>query len=300
MATPSLPQPGKALVSVEWLADNLSRSDVKVFESTTNIISDGHGGEKIVAEYDAFQQGHIPGARFIDLQRDLSDPNAPYPFTVPQLGAFERRLRNLGIDQDSIVVVYSASNPWWATRIWWLFHHFGLDNAYVLDGGLRQWKALGHALETGPGKPVATEGNIRIVAPRRLTVNADTLHGRLGDPQLQLVNALPPDKFSGAAEVHGRRGHIPGSINVPAGKLLDPATGLLRDPQSIAVYLEENGLLTGGRDLVCYCGGGISATQLIHALYRAGREDALLYDASLYEWAHRPELPLVRKDLQEK
>lgn len=300
MAILSLPQPGKALASVDWLASNLSRPDVKVFESTTNVIADGQGGETIVAEYDAFQQGHIPGARFIDLQRDLSDPDAPYPFTVPQLSAFEHSLRSLGIDQDSIIVLYSAGNPWWATRIWWLFHHFGLDNAYVLDGGLRQWKAQGHALETGPGKPVSTAGNIRIVAPRQLTVDADALHRRLGDPQLQLVNALSPDKFSGATDVHGGRGHIPGSINVPAGQLLDPATGLLRDSASLEAYLEEHGLLTGQRDLVCYCGGGISATQLIHALYRAGREDALLYDASLYEWAHRPELPLVRKDLQEK
>ena len=90
-----------------------------------------------------FQHHHIPGAQFLDLQGDLADPDSPYHFMLPTADVFEKGLRRFGIRNDSIVVIYSSGNPWWATRIWWMFHHFGLDNAYVLDGGLKYWLQRG-------------------------------------------------------------------------------------------------------------------------------------------------------------
>src|SRR5690606_24673542 len=98
-----------------------------------------------------FESEHIPGAQFIDLQEQLSDKSSPYNFTVPSARQFEAALQTLGVNQSDTVVLYSSGNPWWATRIWWMFQHFGLDNAYVLDGGLRYWKQRNLPLEAGPG-----------------------------------------------------------------------------------------------------------------------------------------------------
>lgn len=292
--------PAQGLASAEWLAQQLGRSDVVVLDSTTNIVADADGHERVVAERAAFEREHIPGAHFVDLQGELSDGASPYNFTLPSSEHFEAALQRLGINTNDTVIVYSSGNPWWATRIWWMFHHFGLDNAYVLDGGLKYWKRLGLPLESGPGK-VRPLGDIRITRPRRLVIDGDTLKARLGEAGLKLVNALPPDKFSGKSPVHGGRpGHIPGSVNVPAGSLLDPETGRLKPAETIRKTLEDAGLLQPEAEVVAYCGGGISATQVLFALYRAGHPGLRLYDASLSEWAHRDGFPLVVTHVQEQ
>lgn len=296
-STPFAPQAG--LVHSAWLHAHLDDARLRIFDCTTNIVTDSSGAEVVVAESAAFAAGHIPGAQFIDLQRDLSDASSPYSFMAPTAAQFEAQLQRWGVDADSIVVIYSTGNPWWATRIWWLFQHFGLDNAYVLDGGFKHWQAQGLPVATGQtAQAPYAPGNITVQAPRQLAIDGDTLLARLQDPaahaQQLLVNALPPDKFSGAAEVHGGRGHIPGSVNVPAASLIDPATGRFVDDERLRAALQAHGLLDDPRELVCYCGGGISASQLVHALHRAGRTQGVkLYDASMYEWAHRPGFPLV-------
>lgn len=294
-------EPSRGLVSAAWLADNLNREDVIVFDSATNIVADSDGHERVVAERISFEREHIPGAQFIDLQGQLSDKNSPYNFTLPSAQQFEAALRALGVNQTDTVVLYSSGNPWWATRIWWMFRHFGLDNAYVLDGGLRYWKQRGLPIEAGTGRPRA-QGDIRIATERNLAIDAETLRSRLNEPGLALVNALPPDKFSGKSRVHGGRpGHIPGSVNVPAGALLDPDTGLLKPADAIREALEAKGLLAGDKEVVAYCGGGISATQVVFALHRAGQDNVKLYDASLSEWAHRDGFPLeTTAPLEEK
>ncbi len=284
--------PTKGLASAEWLAQNLGRDDIVVLDSTTNIVADANGQERVVAEREAFEREHIPGAQFVDLQAELSDPNSSYNFMLPDAAAFERALQRFGVNQDDTVIVYSSGNPWWATRIWWMFRHFGLDNAYVLDGGLKYWKQLNLPLESGAGQ-ARSQGTIRVAGVRNLAIDGDTLKARLGEANLRLVNALPPDKFSGRSRVHGGRpGHIPGSVNVPAASLLDPETGRFKDRDALVRILDEAGLLRTGTEVVAYCGGGISASQVVFALHQSGHENVKLYDASLSEWAHRDDFPL--------
>lgn len=286
--SPTLPGP---VVTVDWLAQNLHRDDVVVFDSSTSIISEA-GVERIVPGIAAYEEAHIPGARFIDLQRDLSDPDGSYPFTVPSKEAFAEGLQKLGVKQHDTLVVYSTASPWWATRIWWLFQLHGLKNIAVLDGGLKEWRRRGHPVETGPA-PVPPPGDIAVATRLDRVIDADTLRERLGAPDLLLVNALSPDRFSGETPVHGGRpGHIPGSLNLPAASLIDPQTNLFLDRERIIGLLRDKGLLTHEGDIVAYCGGGISATLVLFALALAGREDTTLYDASLYEWGHREDLPI--------
>ncbi|MFA5490650.1 MAG: sulfurtransferase [Candidimonas sp.] len=293
MTTPHIDAPSNGLAQAAWLARNLDRQDVVVLDSTTNLVPDEHGVDQAVADYDAFLRAHIPGAQFVDLQATLSDPDGDYLFTVPEIEHFEQALRKLGIDQDSVVIIYSTGNPWWATRIWWLFHHFGLDNAFVLDGGLRHWLDQDLPIASGPAQARPT-GHIRVHASRDLAIDGRTLLSRLDEPALTIVNALPEDKFSGKSRVHGGRpGHIPGSINVPAAGLVDKESGLFLEPRRTEALLDAARLLDKDREVVAYCGGGISATLVIFALHRAGRERVKLYDASLSEWAHDEAFPMV-------
>lgn len=290
--TQIISEPASGLVQAEWLSRNLHRSDVVILDCATNIVADAHGTERVVPELEAFLQEHIPGAQFLDLQARLSDPESPYNFMLPDAASFEHALRSFGIRNDSTVVVYSSGNSWWATRIWWTFRQFGLDNAFVLDGGLKYWKQQGFAIESG--EPVAhAKGDITVNTSRDLAIDGDTLLGRLGQAGLALVNALPPAKFQGTSSVHGGRpGHIPGSVNVPAASLTDPDTGRFLPPETLAAILGEKQLLDPERQVVAYCGGGISASQVVFALARLGQNNVKLYDASLSEWAHRDGFPL--------
>lgn len=284
----SLPSP---VVTVDWLAENLHRDDVLVFDSSTSIVSEA-GVERIVPGIAAYEEAHIPGARFIDLQQDLSAPDSLYPFGIPTKEAFAEGLQELGVKQHDKVIVYSTASPWWATRIWWLFTLHGLKNISVLDGGLKEWQRLGHPVETGPA-PTPTRGDIAVETQLDRVIDADTLCSRLGSPELLLVNALSPDKFSGETAVHGGRpGRIPGSVNLPAASLIDSHTGLFLDRERISLLLRDKGLLTHEGEIVAYCGGGISATLILFALALVGREETTLYDASMYEWAHRDDLPI--------
>jgi len=290
--TQIISEPANGLVQAEWLSRNLHRSDVVILDCATNIVADEHGTEHVMPELEAFLKEHIPGAQFLDLQDRLSDPKSPYNFMLPDAASFEDALRGFGIRNDSTVVVYSSGNSWWATRIWWMFRQFGLDNAFVLDGGLKYWKQQDFSLEAG--EPAARPaGDISVCTPRDLAIDGDTLLGRLGEPGLALVNALPPAKFRGTSSVHGGRpGHIPGSVNVPAASLTDPDTGRFLAADTLAAILGEKQLLDSGRQVVAYCGGGISASQVVFVLARLGQDNVKLYDASLSEWAHRDGFPL--------
>jgi thiosulfate/3-mercaptopyruvate sulfurtransferase len=283
-----------ALIDAGRLQGWLGRSDLVVFDSTTDIVLDAQGHEVITPGLAAFEAGHVPGARFLDLQADLSEPGARYPFTAPTAQAAQAALRRLGVGAASTIVVYSSGNPWWATRVWWLLRGFGLERVHVLDGGLAAWKRAGRPLETGAARPWQP-GDVTLANVRPAVVDGDALAARLGDPSLRLVNALSPDKFDGRTPVHGGRpGHIPGSVNVPAASLLDPETGRLLPVDTLRRRLGDAGLLEPGTDVVAYCGGGISATLVLLALEQAGRSDARLYDASMYEWGHRADLPIAR------
>ncbi|MFV9475509.1 sulfurtransferase [Advenella sp. RU8] len=292
MMTNSLRPPTFGFVEADWLANNLHQENLLILDSTTNIVANENHEEKIVPEWDVFQANHIPTAQFLDLQGVLSDQSSPFNFMLPNTDQFEQVLRQFGINQNSIVVIYSSGNPWWATRIWWMFRHFGLDNAYVLNGGLRYWQQLGLPVEQGsPSK--RAKGNITITSPRQLAIDGDTLKQRLGEPGLTLINALPNDKFTGINSVHGGRpGHIPGSINVPAASLIDKDTGLFLKPEAIAKILNYHQLLEKNNEIIAYCGGGISASLIVFALALFNQNNVKLYDASLSEWAHREDFPL--------
>jgi thiosulfate/3-mercaptopyruvate sulfurtransferase len=187
------------------------------------------------------------------------------------------------------VVAYSTANHWWATRLWWMLRVFGHDNAAVLDGGLQKWKAEGRPLEAGPAAP-RPRGRFTARPPRKdLVAGRDDVLAAMDANGACTVNALRREQHEGRGGVnYGRRGHIAGSINIPAVEHLGP-DNTFRSAQELREQLAP--ALASPR-VIAYCGGGIAATSVALVMAMLGRDDVRVYDASLTEWAADPALPM--------
>jgi thiosulfate/3-mercaptopyruvate sulfurtransferase len=272
------------LISPSELAARLD--DVRVLDCTVFLRRPPGGGpytpESGIGPY---RRAHIPGARFADLVDVLADPRSPFPFTLPTPDRFAAGMSALGVGPGTHVVCYAQESPMWATRLWWLLRYFGFDNVSVLDGGFPAWRAAGLPV-TSSAVPVAAGAFVASPRPELLATLPDVRDGHWSC----LVNALAPAVFRGEGITsYSRPGRIPGSLNAPAGSLLDPETGRFLDLDGLRAAL---GAVLDEPDPVAYCGGGISATVVVFALALLGREDVRLYDGSLTEWSADPSLPL--------
>lgn len=276
---PSLRHDG-FLVETDWLAAHLDHPALRLFDCTAGLTAE------------AFAGGHIPGARRIDLQKDFSDPASPYGYTLPPLADFAAALGRAGIGPDNDVILYSQGSYGWATRLWWMRRHIGFARAAVLNGSQAQWTAEGRPLETGPDTPPVPVDFPVPVRDAGLFVDQAAVLAAVGSPAACIVNALSAEQHSGAAESkYGRRGHIRSSLNVPFATLIDPADNRFRPAEALAETFRAAGVLDKPR-VITYCGGGIAATVDAFALLRAGHGNVAVYDASLAEWATKPDLPM--------
>jgi thiosulfate/3-mercaptopyruvate sulfurtransferase len=282
-----------ALVQTDWLMAHCSDTNLRIFDCTTHLLpaeADTDAPYRIVsgkAEYDA---GHIPGAGFLDIQGELSDNTTKLRFMLPSAEQFAATMSRYGVGEGARVVLYSAGSIMWATRVWWMLRTFGFDNAAVLDGGWEKWQAEGRAVSTAPCKyPVA-----RFVPRPRpgLFVGKEQVRAALGNPGIVIVNALAPDLFRGkGSSRYGRPGRIPGSVNVSAATLLDAATKAFVPLADACTKFDAAGV-ERSKNVICYCGGGISATVDLFLLYQLGYENLTLYDGSMGEWAKDNSLPI--------
>ncbi len=278
------------LVETEWLAAHLDDPKVLVFDCTTHLIPDPKITYQVVPGRADFEKAHIPGAQFIDVQADVSDPSQRLRFMAPGADAFAAAMRRFGASADSRVVLYSTANVWWATRVWWLLRMFGFDNAAVLNGGFQKWQREGRPTESGPAQQ-RPPGDFAVRTIRPLMIARDQVRSAIGDPDTCTINALTPQQHAGTGgNTYGRPGHIAGSVNLPAAHLLDPADNTFLPADELRVRFAGVGALN--KRVITYCGGGIAASADSLALTMLGHEDVVLYDGSLSEWAPDPALPM--------
>jgi thiosulfate/3-mercaptopyruvate sulfurtransferase len=276
------------LVETDWLAQHLT--DVIVLDCTVHLIPDPKITYVVKPAREDFEAGHIPGAQFCDVSKDVSDTTQKLNFMRQKPDDFAAAMRRFGIGNTSRVVTYSTGNPWWATRVWWLLREFGHDNAAVLDGGWQKWTAEGRAVETGPAtKHPPSDFTVHEV--RNLMVGKEEVKAAIGNAGICTVNALMPAQHTGiGGNSYGRPGHIAGSVNVPAAHLLDPATNAFLPADELRHRLGAVGALD--RPVIAYCGGGIAASADALILTMLGHRDVKIYDASLSEWAKDESLPM--------
>ena len=278
-------------VSPRWLHDHLNDENLVVVDATNHLPVPTDGPYVPESGAQTYRAEHIPGALFADLLGDFADPAAAEPWTAPDHERFAAAAGALGIGDGATVVVYDQHDGFWATRFWWHLRYEGFDQVTVLDGGLPAWKAAG--FEVTDVVPEPTPRTFTGTRRPGLIRSTDEVAAKLDDEGTVLVNVLDEATYRGEVDTYARRGHIPGSINLPVFTLRDPASGALRPVEELRAEFESAGLLDTDMRVVTYCGGGIAATGVAHALALAGRDDVAIYDGSMTAWAGNPELPLV-------
>ena len=276
------------LVETDWLEHNLANPKVVVLDCTVHLLTQPNGPYRIKPAREEFEAGHVAGAQFCDVQRDVSDTTQKFAFMRPTAEGFASAMRRFGISNDTRVIAYSTANPWWATRVWWLLREFGHDNAAVLNGGWQKWSRENRPSETGAGAS-RPAGTFTVQAECGLMADRDDVIAAMGDASVCTLNALMPAQYAGGT--YGRPGQIPGSVAVPAGHLLDPATNCFLPADRLRAKLDAVGAMD--RPVIAYCGGGIAASADALALIMLGHENVKIYDASLSEWAKDERLPMA-------
>ncbi|HET6718179.1 MAG TPA: sulfurtransferase [Rhodocyclaceae bacterium] len=241
----------------------------------------------------AYAEGHLPGAVFLHLDRDLSGPmtgrNGRHPLPDPQ--DLVARFSQLGIGEKSQVVVYDDAGGMIASRLWWLLRWLGHDAVALLDGGWPAWLAAGGATSREVPKRSAVRFEIRLRP--RLLVELDEVQNNLQRQDFLLLDARSPDRFRGENEtLDPVGGHIPGARNRFLKDNLT-ADGLLKPVAQLrAEYAEVLGGFPPGR-VVHQCGSGVSACLNMLAMEHAGLVGSRLYAGSWSEWCADPARPMV-------
>ncbi len=276
----------RTLVSTAWLAEHLGDPDLRVLDASWYLPDMGRDAR---AEYDA---GHIPGARFFDID-ELSDHRSALPHMAPPPEKFISRMRAMGVGDGHQVVVYDGMGIFSSARVWWLFKLMGKADVAVLDGGLPKWKAEGRDLEDLP--PVVRDRHITVQRLSHLVrdVSQVAAASKLGD--WQIVDARAGARFRGEAPEPRpglRAGHIPGSKSLFFGELLDNGT-TMKDEAGLRAALTAAGI-DMNQPVITTCGSGVTAAIINLALERLGHARHALYDGSWAEWGMYPDLPIEK------
>ncbi len=246
----------------------------------------------------AYLRAHIPGARYVDLNRDLSGPltaqSGRHPLPEPERVA--ARFAELGVGAETQVIAYDESNGAFAARAWWILKWLGHAEAAVLDGGIKAWLAAGGGIESG--EPAPQPAHPRPIVPRvdpDAVVSAAGVMRALADPRRLLVDARAPERFAGTVEpIDPVAGHVPGAINHPFNANLGPDGRFLP-----AAELERRwrARLAGAApgDVIAMCGSGVTACHNLLAMELAGLAGARLYAGSWSEWIRDPARPVARE-----
>jgi thiosulfate/3-mercaptopyruvate sulfurtransferase len=275
----------EALVSTDWLAAHLDDPHVRVVDSSFKL-----PGITPTARHD-YDRAHFPGAVFFDID-DIAEPGTSLPHMIPSADLFARKMERLGIGNGDRVVAYDTAGLSSAGRAWWMLRLFGHHDIAILDGGLPKWRAEGRPLDTAVPSP----------PPRRFTARFDptlvrdkrALLENLSTRQEQVVDARAAGRFEGTAEETRpglRRGHIPGSRNLPYDRVTDPQTWQLKSAGELSRLFRDAGVALD-RPIVTSCGSGVTACALVFALHLIGHPGAAVYDGSWSEWGLPGDTPI--------
>ncbi|WP_339845989.1 sulfurtransferase [uncultured Halopseudomonas sp.] len=273
-------------IDVHSLAQRLEDPRVRVFDVRFSLEQPDQGRSEFAA-------AHIPGARYLHLDEDLSSPVVPgetgrHPLPDPeQLAAL---LRRAGINQDTLVIAYDDGPGLFASRLWWLLRWLGHEQVQILDGGLKAWQAANLPTTQETPRPVA-EGNFVARADNSKLIDADEIQHRQDDPALQLLDARGPARFTGEAEpMDPVAGHIPGAANLPCAANVN-TNGTWLDSVQLRKRFEP--WLEADTELVSYCGSGVTACHNVLAAVEAGLAEPRLYAGSWSHWITDPNRPVA-------
>lgn len=279
----------KLLVEVAEVAAHLADPSWRVFDCRHDLTQTEYGAQ-------AYAKGHIPGAQFLHLDRDLSGlpngRNGRHP--LPDPGILAQKLSQCGVGADTQVVAYDNEGGIFAARLWWLLRWLGHPRVALLDGGLAGWKR--HKLPLEEGLPLILPANF-VAQPDSggaVPVDAAYVQAHLGLRDMLIVDARSPERFRGENEtLDPVGGHIPGAINRFYFDNLDDDGCYFKPAEELRSEFEA---LLGGQvaqNVVQQCGSGVTACHNLLAMELAGLVGSRLYAGSWSEWCADPARPVA-------
>ena len=263
------------IVSSEWLAANTENPQVVIIDCRFSL-ADSESGQK------QYQESHIPGAFYLDLNRDLASAVGKHGgrHPLPNMGELAEKLSAIGINSsETLVVAYDDSRLAFAARLWWLLRYMGHSKVALLDGGFSAWKAAGYSVTNTLPQP--REGKFVVQLQQDLAVDIETVKEQKDLPGEVLIDSRESERYAGLREpIDPIAGHIPGAVNYPWQEVTDE-TGKVR---STSAQKQRWAQLEIGAEIIVYCGSGVTACVNLLSLEIAGIPDAKLYVGSWSDW----------------
>uniref|UniRef100_B8HXZ5 Rhodanese domain protein n=1 Tax=Cyanothece sp. (strain PCC 7425 / ATCC 29141) TaxID=395961 RepID=B8HXZ5_CYAP4 len=262
------------VVSPQWLFGHLQAPDIVIVDCRF-ALNDPEWGQQ------QYNRGHLPGAYFLDLNRDLSRPvslhGGRHPLPDPIVLA--DKLNQIGLTAQTLVVAYDDARFAFAARLWWLLRWLGHERVAVLDGGLPAYLAAGYPLT--PDLPPPRPGQFVPQVQSEKVVGIDGVRASQDLPDVVLIDAREQERYRGEREpIDPIAGHIPGAVNY-CWKNVTDEQGHLRSPQDLQAYWSE---VVSAEEIIVYCGSGVTACVNLLALEAAGIKTAKLYAGSWSDW----------------
>ncbi|HSC87401.1 MAG TPA: sulfurtransferase [Polyangiaceae bacterium] len=276
------------VLSAEELSAWLAAGEEVVLVDCRFALAEPSAGER------AYRDGHLPGAFFLDIERDLSSEvvagmTGRHP--LPHLDEVASKLGRIGVGPGVRVVAYDQDNGMFAARLWWLCRFLGHGDVWVLDGGVNEWVKGGRPLqvEVPSGRP--RDFSTLYLHPESI-VAADEVESMVENPDARLFDARSAERFRGENEtIDPVAGHIPGARSLPFADSLEG--GRFRSPEQLRARFEAALAGRSSEEAVAYCGSGITACHLILAAEHAGLPGIRLYPGSWSEWIVEPSRPVA-------
>ena len=271
------------LAETAWLADHLDNRDIRIVDARWP--STDRGGRA------AYLEGHLPGAVYIDVTRDIADPDDPIAVQIAPRKRFADAMSRAGIGNDTLVVAYDDAGGTVAARFWWALLYYGHTKAKILNGGVRRWKAEQRPLTIE--EPSYPRADFVPASPRReLRSTLEDVEAARRNGEALILDARIQPQFRG--EQSGgmpRAGHIPGSVNVPFTNTFARGTQTLLSAHELAALYQRAGAL--GPRVITTCGAGVAAAGAMFCLRLLGYTNVSVYDGSWDEWSRHLELPVA-------
>ncbi len=264
------------LIGVDELKERMiNKTESTVIVDVRFVLTDPDAGRKL------YLNEHIPGAVYLDLNRDLASKAAKHggAHPLPDMELFAAKMGNIGIDHETTIVIYDEENDMFAARMWWLLHYLGHEKAYILEGGYKKWVEEGNPVtaELPSLKRKQFEPKIR----SNEVVSMKDVKERVENKKAILIDSRDKERYLGIREpLYSKAGHIPGAVNYFWKDVLN-SDGSWKNKEQLAKHFSS---LPKDKEIIVSCGSGVSACPNIVALKSLGYENIKLYPGSFSDW----------------